>query len=151
MHYDVYNGDADGICSIVQLRLAQPRQSVFVTGAKRDVALLDRVHATQGDSVTVLDVSADTNRAAHERLVRDGAAVEYFDHHFAGDAPLPRGRGRRTSTRRRTCARECWSTGTCTDARRIWAVVRRVRRQPDRRRVRPRRAARGRTPARSRR
>lgn len=91
MHFDVFNGDADGICSIVQLRLAQARESVFVTGAKRDIALLDRVQARPGDTVTVLDVSADTNRAALDRLVRVGAAVEYFDHHHAGDAPLPPG------------------------------------------------------------
>lgn len=91
MHYDVFNGDADGICSVVQLRLAQPRDSTFVSGTKRDIALLDRVRAGRGDSVTVLDVSAHANRDALERLVRDGVAVEYFDHHYAGDAPLPRG------------------------------------------------------------
>jgi hypothetical protein len=91
MHFDEVNGDADGICSIVQLRLAQARESVFVTGAKRDIALLDRVRARPGDTITVLDVSADTNRAALDRLVHEGAAVEYFDHHHAGDAPLPPG------------------------------------------------------------
>ena len=91
MHYDVFNGDADGLCSVVQLRLAHPRASTFVTGTKRDIGLLERVHAGAGDSVTVLDVSLDTNRAALDRLLQDGAAVEYFDHHFAGDAPLPAG------------------------------------------------------------
>lgn len=90
MHYDVFNGDADGICSVVQLRLAQPRESSFVSGTKRDIALLDRVRAGRGDSVTVLDVSAHANRDALERLVRYGADVEYFDHHYAGEVPLPR-------------------------------------------------------------
>jgi hypothetical protein len=122
MHFDVFNGDADGLCSIVQLRLAQPRDSVFVTGPKRDIALLARVQAKAGDSVTVLDVSADTNRAALERLVRDGVAVEYFDHHYAGDAPLPAGVDAHVDTSANVC------TGMLVDRHlrgrhRIWAVV----------------------------
>ncbi|MFO1304651.1 MAG: acetyltransferase [Burkholderiales bacterium] len=91
MHYDVFNGDADGLCSVAQLRLAWPRESEFVTGTKRDIALLDRVHAGRGDSVTVLDVSAATNRAALDRIAGAGAAVEYFDHHDPGPLPLPHG------------------------------------------------------------
>ena len=27
MNYDVFNGDADGICALIQLRLAEPRES----------------------------------------------------------------------------------------------------------------------------
>ncbi len=91
MHYDVFNGDADGLCSVAQLRLAQPRVSEFVTGTKRDIALLDRVRAGRGDSVTVLDISAQANRRALERLAGDGVRVEYFDHHDAGSQPLPDG------------------------------------------------------------
>ena len=91
MHYDVFNGDADGLCSVVQLRLAQPRESEFVTGTKRDIALLERVPAGRGDSVTVLDVSAHANRAALDRIAGAGAAVEYFDHHDPGTLPLPHG------------------------------------------------------------
>jgi len=122
MHFDVFNGDADGICSVVQLRLAAPRASTFVSGAKRDVALLDRVRAGAGDSVTVLDVSAHDNRAAIERLVRDGAALEYFDHHYAGDAPLPPGLIAHIDTSPHVC------TGMLVDRhlhgrQRIWAVV----------------------------
>jgi hypothetical protein len=122
MHFDVFNGDADGLCSIVQLRLAQPRDSVFVTGPKRDIALLARVHAKVGDSVTVLDVSADANRAALERLVRDGVAVEYFDHHYMGDAPLPPGVDAHVDTSANVC------TGMLVDRylrgrHRVWAVV----------------------------
>jgi hypothetical protein len=122
MHFDAFNGDADGLCSVVQLRLAQPRDSVFVTGPKRDIALLDRVHAKAGDSVTVLDVSADTNRAALTRLLRDGVAVEYFDHHFAGDAPLPPGLVAHIDTSPNVC------TGMLVDRhlhgqQRMWAVV----------------------------
>jgi hypothetical protein len=41
MQIDVFNGDADGICALVQLRLAQPVQSKLVTGVKRDIQLLE--------------------------------------------------------------------------------------------------------------
>ena len=86
-HFDVFNGDADGICALQQLRLDAPRESVAITGVKRDIALLRRVAARAGDSVTVLDVSLARNRDALDELLARGVAVEYFDHHFAGDVP----------------------------------------------------------------
>lgn len=55
---------------------------------KRDIALLRRVNAGQGDRVTALDISFDKNREDVLRLLRDGATVSYFDHHFAGEIPL---------------------------------------------------------------
>ena len=81
-HFDVSNGDADGICALHQLRLAQPLESILITGVKRDIALLERVTAQAGDSVTVLDVSLNRNREALLRLLQQGVRVEYFDHHF---------------------------------------------------------------------
>lgn len=86
-HFDVFNGDADGLCALHQLRLVTPRASSLITGIKRDVNLLDRVVAQKGDSVTALDISLDTNRAALLHLLANGVSVEYFDHHFAGDIP----------------------------------------------------------------
>jgi hypothetical protein len=86
-HFDVFNGDADGICALHQLRLAQPREATLVTGVKRDIGLLERVAAQAGDSVTVLDISLDRNRAALLELLGRGVQVEYFDHHFAGAIP----------------------------------------------------------------
>ena len=72
-HYDVFNGDADGLCARQQLRLAQPRDAVLVTGPKRDIALVARVPAQAGDSVTVLDVSlaGDNLHPTAEALARD--------------------------------------------------------------------------------
>jgi len=61
-HFDVFNGDADGICALHQLRLRHPVDAQLVTGVKRDVRLLRRVKAQSGDSVTVLDASLDANR-----------------------------------------------------------------------------------------
>jgi hypothetical protein len=86
-HYDVFNGDADGICALHQLRLEESRESVLVTGAKRDIALLARVEGKQGDSVTALDISASTNRDALIALLERGISVQYFDHHYAGELP----------------------------------------------------------------
>lgn len=87
-HFDVFNGDADGICALHQLRLADPRHGVLVTGVKRDIDLLARVPAQSGDSVTVLDVSLERNRDALATLLARGVEVRYFDHHFAGDVPV---------------------------------------------------------------
>jgi hypothetical protein len=86
-YFDVFNGDADGICALHQLRLAEPVTSELVTGVKRDIALLDRVQASPGDRVTVLDVSLERNRDALLRVLAQGARVRYFDHHAAGALP----------------------------------------------------------------
>ena len=55
--WDVFNGDADGICALVQLRLADPRQSTLVTGVKRDIELLKRVDAQAGHRLTAQHIS----------------------------------------------------------------------------------------------
>lgn len=89
--FDVFNGDADGICALTQLRLAEPCDSVLVTGVKREIELLQRVQAGAGDRVTVLDVSLDKNRAPLERLLAAGAEIFYVDHHFAGELPAAAG------------------------------------------------------------
>ena len=86
--FDVFNGDADGLCGLQQLYLAQPRDSVLVTGVKRDIELLARVPAQAGDVVHVLDISLAKNRTEVIRLLAAGARVEYFDHHETGE-PLP--------------------------------------------------------------
>ena len=85
--FDVFNGDADGLCALHQLRLAAPAAAVLVTGPKRDIALLERVDAAAGDRLTVLDVSLDRNRGALERLLARGVSVQWFDHHYAGAIP----------------------------------------------------------------
>ncbi|WP_179405051.1 acetyltransferase [Burkholderia guangdongensis] len=86
-HFYAFNGDADGLCALQQLRLAEGAGGTLVTGVKRDIRLLARIDARAGDRITVLDVSHDQNREAAARLLRDGVAVRYFDHHFAGELP----------------------------------------------------------------
>ncbi|AMO55942.1 acetyltransferase [Endozoicomonas montiporae] len=89
-YYDVFNGDADGICSLLQLRQVNPVDSVLVTGVKRDIALLDQVTAGSGDQVTVLDISMEKNLDGLNRLLGNGVQVFYVDHHFAGSVPESR-------------------------------------------------------------
>lgn len=86
MHFDVFNGDADGICALHQLRLTRPRSGTLVTGVKRDISLLRKVDNT-AKSLTVLDISLDKNREDLVRLLQAGAEIDYFDHHYAGDIP----------------------------------------------------------------
>lgn len=85
-----FNGDADGLCALHQLRLEDPSTAELITGVKRDIKLLDRVEASAGDRVTVLDISLDSNRKELMRLLEAGAMVEYFDHHHAGEIPQHR-------------------------------------------------------------
>jgi len=87
MEYDVFNGDADGICALHQLRLARPRpEAELITGVKRDIKLLRQLGDCRAAEITVLDISLDSNRdflvplLAHNR-------VFYVDHHFAGEIP----------------------------------------------------------------
>ena len=86
-YIDVFNGDADGICALHQLRLSNPVKSELVTGVKRDISLLKRVTGGAGDEVTVLDISLDKNREGLNRLLEHGARVQYIDHHFPGEIP----------------------------------------------------------------
>ncbi|PMS22764.1 hypothetical protein C0Z18_05280 [Trinickia dabaoshanensis] len=84
--YDVFNGDADGLCALHQLRLATPRDAVIVTGVKRDVGLLSRVPLEAEIDVTVLDISLDANVQSLRALLDAGARIAYYDHHAASHA-----------------------------------------------------------------
>lgn len=85
---DVCNGDADGLCAVVQWRLQHPGPAALVTGLKHDIALLQRVQAGPGDVVLVCDISMQRNRGAMLRLLHGGAQVHYFDHHQVDSIPV---------------------------------------------------------------
>ncbi|WP_076590608.1 acetyltransferase [Vibrio ostreicida] len=87
MHYDVFNGDADGIISLLQLRLYEPKTSTLVTGIKRNIKLLEPLECQLGDSFTVLDISMESNRLALMRLLPLASHVFYADHHISGEIP----------------------------------------------------------------
>lgn len=90
MDIDIFNGDADGIAALQQLRLAAPRASVLVSGVKRDIRLLDKVVDMAGHSgacLTVLDISMAANHEPLVTLLANGCQVFYVDHHHPGDIP----------------------------------------------------------------
>ncbi len=92
MDFDVFNGDADGIIALHQFRLHSPSpEAKLITGVKRDIKLLDKVQDTRNTSITVFDISLDSNREALLKLLKQENRVTYIDHHFAGaipDSPL---------------------------------------------------------------
>jgi hypothetical protein len=88
MHYDVFNGDADGIIALLQLRLAEPKTSTLITGVKRDIKLLNQVvKAGNATSVTALDISMEKNLEPLNALLAQQVRVFYCDHHRTGDIP----------------------------------------------------------------
>lgn len=91
MHYDVFNGDADGIIALLQLHLSQhnvhPKPSILVTGVKRDISLLKNVDVNKATSVTVLDISLEKNSEALLHLLEQDTAIFYVDHHRTGEVP----------------------------------------------------------------
>ncbi|NLZ16405.1 MAG: DHH family phosphoesterase [Desulfobulbaceae bacterium] len=86
-----FNGDADGLCALQQLRLHQaielPVLPRLITGVKRDVGLLARISEVQGRRIAVLDISLDKNREALQRLLTNANRVIYIDHHYSGKIP----------------------------------------------------------------
>lgn len=87
MHFDVFNGDADGICALIQLRLNQPQAAQLITGIKRDIKLLNKFTVSSGDCITVLDISLQTNIQQVNAFLNQGAHIFYVDHHQSGDIP----------------------------------------------------------------
>jgi hypothetical protein len=85
--FDVCNGDADGLCAVLQWRLAHPASATLVTGLKRELALLQTVPAEAGDEVLVCDLSMQRNHAALLRLLDAGVKVRYVDHHKVDRVP----------------------------------------------------------------
>lgn len=81
--YDLFNGDADGLCALHQLRLVEPRDSVLISGVKRDIALFDQLPSGRPLQVTALDISWDRNAQGVCRVLNGGGRVTYFDHHSA--------------------------------------------------------------------
>ncbi|QLE86070.1 DHH family phosphoesterase [Shewanella sp. Scap07] len=87
MIFDVFNGDADGILSLLQLRKANPQDSKLITGVKRDISLLKKVSLDQASHVNVLDISMEKNVLALTELLEKEIPVFYADHHRSGDIP----------------------------------------------------------------
>jgi hypothetical protein len=80
---DLFNGDADGICALHQLRMAEPRRTRLITGVKRDIELFRHLPPDRPLDVTVLDLCFDKNEAGVRRVLQADGQVRYFDHHSA--------------------------------------------------------------------
>ena len=88
MHYYVFNGDADGICALQQMRLAHPiAEAQYISGLKRDNRLLDHLENVHSSTVTVLDISLANNRSMLLKLLDQQNRTVYIDHHYAGEIP----------------------------------------------------------------
>lgn len=88
--FDLFNGDADGIFSLLQVRQVEPRpEAERVTGVKRDTQLFARIaeRAAKGDRVCALDIGMNRNTAHLRRVLDAGAQVFFCDHHATGDIP----------------------------------------------------------------
>lgn len=85
MRWFAYNGDADGICSMVQWGLVHGIEGNRITGVKRDIMLLDRINPEKGDEVIVMDISHARNEKRALEISSSGIAITWFDHHLAGD------------------------------------------------------------------
>ena len=121
-YYDIFNGDADGVCALHQLRLCTPRKAELITGVKRDTRLLERISPRRGSELTVLDISMKSNATALGILLKGGARVQYFDHHEAGAIPKHKGLNAHIDTAADVC------TSLIVDQYlkgrwRLWAVV----------------------------
>jgi len=88
MHFDVFNGDADGIIALHQFRLQTPiPDATLVTGVKRDIRLLDKISTVENSTISVFDISLDSNRDTLLPLLDQNNQITYIDHHFAGNIP----------------------------------------------------------------
>ena len=88
-YIDVFNGDADGIFSLIQWRKSYPLtaqdQQILITGVKRDIALVSKIDDALSDqsNITVLDVSFDKNHEDVKRVMENCHSLFYCDHHKA--------------------------------------------------------------------
>lgn len=88
-YIDVFNGDADGIFSLIQLRKYTPisadDEQLLITGVKRDIKLLSKISddTAKAAKVQVLDISFDKNTADVNRILTQCDSLFYCDHHKA--------------------------------------------------------------------
>jgi hypothetical protein len=122
--FDLINGDADGIFSLLQLRQVEPRPDAeLVTGVKRDIKLFPRIadRAVAGDRITALDISMAKNTAGLVQVLEAGADVLYIDHHQTGDIPESDALTVLTSDAKESCT-AFLTDGYLKGAKSAWAI-----------------------------
>ena len=85
MRWFAFNGDADGICSMVQWGLVHGVEGNSVTGVKRDIELLANITPESGDEIICMDISLARNHSRARELCDSGFKITWFDHHLAGE------------------------------------------------------------------
>ena len=85
MRWFAFNGDADGICSMVQWGLVHGVEGNSVTGVKRDIELLANIIPESGDEIICMDISLARNHSRARELCDRGFKITWFDHHLAGE------------------------------------------------------------------
>lgn len=128
------NGDADGLCALTQLRLADRAAAPpvgragieLLTGLKRDIRLLRRLPTlpplAAGDRLTVLDLAVEANLAELRHVLQAGVQVRWFDHHDSAELPAHPGFEPHLDTGPQWCTSllvDAWLGG----AQRVWALV----------------------------
>lgn len=123
MHrFDVCNGDADGLCAVLQWRQVHAQAATLVTGLKREIELLGQVPAKAGDEVLVCDLSMQRNLKPLQQLLAQGVQVRYVDHHAVDAVPQHPGLRATIDTDARVCTSLLMDRllqGRC----RAWALV----------------------------
>ncbi len=84
---DVCNCDADGLCSILQWRLHEPKESTILALMDAEASLVGRVHTRPGDEFLMCDIPIEPNRSTLLQLLQAGARVQYFNHYVTDEIP----------------------------------------------------------------
>ena len=87
MDYFIFNGDTDGICATRQLLFSNQNETKFVTGVKRDIALLDKIQDLADQEIVVLDVSVEKNHPSLIKLLKQNCRINWYDHHISAKIP----------------------------------------------------------------
>lgn len=84
---DVCIGDANGLCSLLQWRLHQPKQSSTLALLGHESRLDGLVHSRAGGDVLLCEIPMQANRSTLMQLLDSGAQIQYLSHQI-GDEPL---------------------------------------------------------------
>lgn len=76
-----FNGDADGICSVLQFIRSNFIIDSFFTSYKRDQALLRHGKTLKNANILVFDLELAKNIASVKKILDNGCNVTWFDHH----------------------------------------------------------------------
>lgn len=84
--YNVFfNGDADGICAVLQFIHSGFTIESFFTGHKRDQTLLRYGTKLLNTNILVFDIELARNINSMKQVLNNGCKVTWFDHHGDGE------------------------------------------------------------------